>query len=299
MAQLDLAALRVFLAIAETGSITAAADRVHRSAAAVSMQAGKLERAIGRTLLRRLPRGVELTAEGEQLLAYARRIVRLEQEAVSSLVRPALRGTVRIGTPDDYAHCFLPDLLARFNEHEPDIAIEVHCQASQILLQELRDGNLDLAVITQTGDEPEGEVLHHEPVVFAGTQGFRHFHDLPVSLALWLPGCPIRTMALKALDNAGIAYRIAYTSPSNAALQAAVLAGLAVGAMARSTLTPDMKVLEQADGFPSAGHIRLALHRRPDFSSAVVEELARHIVSWFRDLSPAIGSSRWRLTAHG
>lgn len=284
MAQLDLQSLRTLVAVADEGSITGAAERVSRTQAAVSMQINKLERLLDRPLLRRLPRGVELTPAGEQLLGYARRMVRLEQEAVHVMSRPPLKGTVRIGTPDDYAHCFLPAILARFHEHEPEIAVEVHCQTSEILREELRQGRLDLVMVTCAGDDPGGRVLVSEPVVFAAARGSRLQEAEVLPLALWLPGCPIRAMALRALEEARIEYRAAYTSPSNAALLAAVSRGLAVGVMARSTLTADLVVLGADQGLPPLGHIQIAILRNASRASPVTDELHNHIVESFASL---------------
>lgn len=295
MAQLDLPALRAFVAVADAGSITAAAERVARSQAAVSMQITKLERSLGKPLLERLPRGVALTDAGEQLLSYARRMVRLEYEALGAVRQPRLKGTVRIGTPDDYAHCFLPGVLARFAEVEPDVAIEVHCQNSSLLYEELRQGNLDLALITHTAAGAGGEVVHTEPVVFATVGGADLHRRSPLPLALWLPGCPLRGLALRALDTAGIDYRVAYTSPSNAGLQAAVLSGLAVGVMARSTLTPDMIVLDRRQGLPPVGEIQLELLQREARGDTLVGSLGDHIRDCFQNRH-GLAASPWRLT---
>jgi DNA-binding transcriptional LysR family regulator len=295
MPQLDLPALKAFVAVADTGSITAAAERVARSQAAVSMQINKLERGLGKPLLARLPRGVALTEAGEQLLGYARRMVRLEYEALGAVRQPRLKGTVRIGTPDDYAHCFLPGVLARFAEVEPEVAVEVHCQDSAALYEQLRRGQLDVALVTHTAAGGGGEIVHTEPVVFATVAGADLHRRSPMPLALWLPGCPVRALALRALDTAGIDYRVAYTSPSNAGLQAAVLSGLAVGVMARSTLTPDMVVLDQRHGLPAAGEIQLELLQRDSGRDTLVGSLCEHIRDCFQNRHGLVASP-WRLT---
>ncbi|WP_435103306.1 LysR substrate-binding domain-containing protein [Arhodomonas sp. AD133] len=298
MTHLDLAALRAFVAVVDTGSITAAAERVSRTQAAVSMQISKLERSLGKPLLKRLPRGVEATPTGEHLLTYARRMVRLEQEAVNSVVRPPLRGTVRIGTPDDYAHCFLPRILARFAEAEPAVAVELHCQTSDILRRQIRDGELDLVLASCEDSGLDGRVVHSEPIVFATVPGAGLELQEMLPLAMWLPGCPIRAMTLRALDEANIAYRVAYSSPSNAGLQAAVLSGLAVGAMARSTLTPDMVVLDESQGMPGVGSIHIALYRSHHRQSAVIDELHEHILHSFRNQHEEPASTPWALASN-
>src|SRR5690606_36877221 len=99
---LELDVLRTFVAIAETGSFTTAAGAVFRTPSAVSLQIKKLEETLGRSLFSRDARSVSLTADGEVLIGYARRLLAINHEAVSKFVVPDIRGVVRLGSPDDY-----------------------------------------------------------------------------------------------------------------------------------------------------------------------------------------------------
>jgi DNA-binding transcriptional LysR family regulator len=118
---LDTDLLRTFVAIADSGSFTRAGELVHRTQSAVSMQVKRLEEALGKPVFQRQGRTVALTAEGEALLGYARRILKLHEEAVATLTRPDLVGTVRIGIPDDYVMRFLPGILTRFAQAYPRV----------------------------------------------------------------------------------------------------------------------------------------------------------------------------------
>ena len=125
--QLDPDLLRTFVTIVDAGGFTQAAKQVHRTQSAVSMQVRRLEETLDRVLFERDGRGVRLAPDGEALLGYARRLLKLHDEAVAALTRPDLFGLVRIGTPDDYVDRFLPEILARFARAFPRVQVEVNC----------------------------------------------------------------------------------------------------------------------------------------------------------------------------
>src|ERR1700749_1011601 len=147
-AMLDTAQLRSFPSIVDEGSFTRAAERVHKTQSAVSMHVRRLEEQLGCALFVKHGRGAKLTAEGEQLVDYARRILREEAGAIAALSRHGLRGTVRFGVPDDYAEAFLSDILLRFNHRHPLVEIAVSCANSVELSALVRAGAIDLALVT-------------------------------------------------------------------------------------------------------------------------------------------------------
>lgn len=103
--------LRTFLAVAESGNITRAGEKVGRTQSAVSTQIKRLEDGLEEPLFKRGPRGVELTDRGKQLLPYAQRIVGLVEEAAAALRSAPLDGPVRIGIPEEYSRAILPRVL--------------------------------------------------------------------------------------------------------------------------------------------------------------------------------------------
>ena len=125
---LDIDQLRTFMAIADTGSFTRAADVVFKTQSAVSMKMKRLEERIGKPLFERDGRASRLTEDGERLLDYARRIVKLNMEAVSAFATAELTGRVRLGVPDDYADRYLPEILARFSRSNPRAEVTVICE---------------------------------------------------------------------------------------------------------------------------------------------------------------------------
>ena len=145
---LETPLLRTLVAVAETGSFTRAATQVHRTQSAVSMQIKKLEEIVGKPLFERDRRQTGLTREGEALVEYARRILNLHDEALAAVSQPELSGIVRIGTPDDYAAGFLPDVLSDFAESHPNVEVELRCEVSAKIWQAFAAGEVDVALLT-------------------------------------------------------------------------------------------------------------------------------------------------------
>ena len=274
---LDVEQLKTFLAIADTGSFTRAADEVNKTQSAVSMQMKRLEDQLGRPLFAKEGRGVRFTADGDRLIEYARRIVAISDEAMSAFTRPDITGTIRFGTPDDYAENFLPEILARFSRTHPLVTVDVECISSMVLKDRIAHGELDLAIISTGGSTPTGEVIRREPLVWAtSTRHNTHLLEtLPVAVASL--GCAWRRLAEDGLAKMGRKYRIAYTSSNSAAIDAAVLQGLAVGAMPEMCLRPGMRLLGADEGFPQLGHFDIGLIRKAGRAIPAIEALARHV----------------------
>jgi DNA-binding transcriptional LysR family regulator len=220
-ASLDLDQLRTFVAIAETGSFTRAGDLVYKTQSAVSMQMRRLEERIGKPIFARDGRASRLTEEGERLLGYARRMVRLADETVAAFDDTELSGSIRLGTPDDYADRFLPEILARFSRSNPRVEVSVTCEPSPELIRQAKAGEVDLAIVTNCG-EGQVQVIRREPLLWVvGAQhGAADVDVLP--LALSKPPCMWRAEAIAALTGAGRKYRVLYQSSNATAIAAAV-----------------------------------------------------------------------------
>src|SRR5580704_10789547 len=147
-ALLDVDQLRTFIAIAETGSFTRASEVVHKTQSAVSMQMKRLEERLDRTIFARDGRASKLTDDGERLLDYARRIIKLNVEALAAFSDAELSGRVRLGVPDDYADRYLPEIMARFSRVYPAVELSVMCEPTVHLIERITANELDLAIIT-------------------------------------------------------------------------------------------------------------------------------------------------------
>lgn len=288
--QLSNDLLRTFVAVAETQNFTRAGNIVSRTQSAVSMQMKRLESEVGRGLLLRNggAGGVSLTREGEELLRYSRRILALHDEAVAAVSRPGVEGRVRLGMPEDFASCFLPEVLARFNQAHPNAVVDVVCATGAQVSEMLENGELDMAVRSGVAPSSKSETLRREPLVWiAGRSGLVHERD-PVPLAVYHETCSYGQKSIQALENAGKSYRIAFTSLSTSGVYAAVRAGLAVGVVGVSTLPGyenDVLTLGAQDGFPAPAHATVTLHRRKGNASEVVERLAEHVREAFQELN--------------
>ncbi|MBM7059240.1 LysR family transcriptional regulator [Pseudomonas sp. UL073] len=277
---IDTELLRSFVAIADNGGFTRAAEVVNRTQSAVSMQMKRLEDdVVRRSLFERDGRQVRLTPEGQVLLGYARRILKLHGEVLSTLREPHMVGVVRIGTPDDYVMRFLPGILSRFAQAYPLVQVEVHCEPSFMLLQRQ---DLDLTIVTREPGKEIGQLLRQERFVWAEAIGFSPHEQTPMPLAMFNVDCFCRAWACNALDAMEREYRIAYTSPSLSAIFAVVSAGLAVTAQLQSLITPDMRIIGAAEGLPTLPLTSIVLLRNQASQSEVTETLAEHIAEGFR-----------------
>ena len=286
-ALLDIDQLRTFVVIAETGSFTRAAEVVHKTQSAVSMQMKRLEERIGRPMFERDGRASKLTEDGERLLDYARRIVKLNSEALSTVVGSGLTGSVRLGVPDDYADRYLPEIMARFARSHPDVELTVLCEPTIELVDRIDRGDLDLAIITHKAANRPSEVIRRERLLWVSSNRHSTHLEEPLPLALSRGTCSWRRVALARLDEIGRPYRILYTSGNSSALSAAVLAGLAVTVFPESALRPGMRVLGPADNFPPLPVFDIGLLRNPHETSAVTDALASHIVQGLDNLADA------------
>lgn len=274
---LDTDLLRAFVAVADARSFTRAADALFRTQAAVSQQVKRLEDVVGKRVFERDTKGVRLTGDGEVLLAYARRMLTLNDEAMATMRHGPAPSSVRIGTPDDYATMLLPEILARFAAAYPDIAVEVVCDNSPDLVAEIEKGRYDLALVTRHPDDPAGEHVRREPVLWVAPPNGAVERLDPLPLALFPKGCVVRDLAVAALEGKGRAWRVAFTSKSVVAVHGAVLGGLGVTAMEACTVPPALRLLTAADGFPELPPVDIALHRAPGAASAPVRTLAEAI----------------------
>ena len=281
---LDTDVLRTFVTIAESGSFTRAAREVFRTPSALSMQIKRLEQTLGQPLFVREARQVRLTPEGEVLLGYGRRLLKLNEEAVTQFLAPSLEGRVSFGTTDDVGSRILPGVLAQFARSHPAVQVDVVVGSSATMLQRLEAGELDLVLVTagNDGQEASGESIHSEPLGWAGREGGIASQRAPLPVALANHGCAWRRAALEALDRGGISYRIAYTCEHCSGQEAAMLADLAVSPFPLSLVKPPLRKLDR-DTLPPLGDYQVALVRRSGIGSAA-DTLAGHVVEAFQDV---------------
>ncbi|KAF0280581.1 LysR family transcriptional regulator [Spiribacter aquaticus] len=281
---LDMEILRTFLAISETGSFSRAAQQIHRTPSAVSMQIKRLEEMLGRALFVREPRQVHLTPEGETMLGYARQLLEINDEAVGQFLSPQVGGTVRLGAPDDLGTRVLPGILSLFSRSYPAVQVNVRVGRSPDLMRRLDIGELDIALlVAEAGNRPHrlAEPIYREPLVWAGREGGVALQRTPLPIAVADRGCPWRRMALESLTRSGHRYRIAYTCEHTAAQEAATGQDIAITPLPRGLVHAPLRVIEEDEaGLSPLGDYEVLMLRMPA-RGAAVEALAEHIMDHF------------------
>ena len=282
MPTLDPELLRTFVAIAEAGNFSRAAERVLRTPSAVSLQVKKLEDLLGRTMFRRNTRGVALTADGEVLIGYARRILALNEEASARFLLPRAEGRVRFGAPNDSGIFAIPKFLSRFALTHPQVDVDVRLDASAALRRACDAGALDIVIFAGHAEaDGAGMPIHEEELVWVGLKGGIAAARRPLPLALADVGCDWRARAIDALARAGILHRAAYSSEHCQGQIAAVEADLAIAPLPLSVARPPFARLGMESGLPTLGRFRVHMQIREGAGPAA-EALGRHVAESFK-----------------
>jgi DNA-binding transcriptional LysR family regulator len=265
--------LRAFVAVVDGGGFTRAANRLNSTQSTVSQQLKRLEERLGVSLMQRNTRGVTLTERGELMLGYARRLLALNDEALSALEQTHLRGRVRLGSTQEVADGGLADLLARFTRLHPDVELEMRVDSNMALQHEVERGELDLAVLFQEPGQgaPGNEVIERLRRVWVSVPGLVINPDEPLPLILSNAPCIFRNSVLSALDAIGRPWRIVLSTPSLAGIRAGVRAGLGVCVRSERWLEEDLKIIDQ--GLPQLPDVELAILSGANTGESVVERL--------------------------
>jgi DNA-binding transcriptional LysR family regulator len=287
MRNLDIDLLRTLVVAADLGSFARAAERLGRTQAAISLQMRRLEDRVGKPLLRREGRRSVLTENGERLLEHARRLVRMNDEAVADLSAKALAGTVRLGLPQDVLDTSLPQVLGRFAQDHPGVVVDLRVDRNIELLERLGRGRLDLALVFAPLDASDGERIAKLPMAWIASRGFRYQRGATLPLAVFEPPCVFRSPAVTALEKAGIRWRLAMTSPSLAGLWAGVRARLGVTVRAPLAVPPDLVVLGREARLPRLPVAQLVLHAGREEGSPAVQHLRALLREALRELIPS------------
>lgn len=273
--------LRTFISVVELGGHSKAGAVLGRSQPAISLQIRRLEELVRAQLLSQEGRLIQPTPAGEALLSYAREMVRINDEAVHYFHRSDLGGVLRIGLPTDYAVAFLQGALTRFMHQHPDVEMEIHCDLSRELHQQLRSDSLDIIVAMMSAARmPYLSRAWVEQPIWAAAEGFRLSDDRPVPLGAHVEGCDYRSRMIEALDSAARRWRVVYTGPGISGLQNAVLNGLCITALTKATLQPGMRQLTEDDGFGKLEPLRVGLfYKHPRLSAAGLQLISELVAA--------------------
>lgn len=256
---LDMDILRTLVAAKQLGAFNRAARQVGRSQSAISQQIHKFEERIGQALFEKQGRGLALTDAGEVILAYAQRILDLNDEAVAAVHGLSLDGAVRFGLPGDFAETWLPAVLGRFRRAHPTVRIEAMVDRSISLLERMEKGELDLCLTLGLDVRANSEVLATLPMTWIGGKEPIWRRGEPVPLALFEQPCIFRSAAVSALDAVGLPWRVTFTSPSLSGLWAAVDAGLGITLRTAASGPEHLTVYNERSGLPALPSVHLCL----------------------------------------
>lgn len=277
MKKLESDLLRTFLAVADAGSVTGGADRIHRSQSAASVQVKQLEELLGKSVFKRHGRGVVLSDLGEALAPVARRVVETLDSAMAEFSDAGLVGSLRIGIPDDHGKQALSRIIAEFTREHPKVDLMVHCALGTGYPAALASGDLDLAVYEVEQVVPGTDLICEQQMYWVGARGLSLLDRDPVPVALFDRACWWRDVALRALEKSGRSYRVVYSSESVTGIAAAIEAGIAIGVLDRSALTPDLVVLTEEDGLGEMPTSKLVLSRRKGADDAICDSMTNAI----------------------
>lgn len=277
MRHVDLDLLRTFLAVVETGSFAAAAERLGCTQPAVSLQIKRLETMFDQELIERA-RPARATEPGQTVLGYARRMLRLNDELLDRFA-PSRQGIVlRVGIPNDFSVAMLPMALSRFAAAEPNVMLDLQSELSHTLLDGLNAGKFDL-VVAMTAERVSDNAIKtwNERLVWIAPPNMKPGGDGVLPLVCYPEGCVYRARILKRLAEEGLNWRIVMTSPSFTSVTDAVRSGLGAGAFAETTAPADLRV-ERRKPWPDLGMVSVGLFRHPDGLNGAGQRLADHLL---------------------
>ena len=270
--------LATFLAVAETGSFTRAAERLGLSQPTVSQHVQRLERAAGRTLIDRDTRQVRLTDNGDAMAGFARSILAAHAAADSYFSGTAMRGRLRFGAADDLAITQLPRILRDFRQAYPQINLELTVGQSAPLYRRLKAGQLDLIFIKQNSGSTEGDRVSTDSMVWMGLDNTELGPGDAVPLIAYQDPSLSRQMAIDALESAGRVWRITCNTREVNGVLAAVRAGLGVAPFPRTLIPADLVKVTNRLGLPELGEVEFSLLSNPRAAADPVAALARAIM---------------------
>ena len=281
MRNLDITTLRSFVAVAESGGVTRAAGFLHLTQSAVSMQLKRLEELLDVELLDRSGRSIALTAEGEQLLGYARRMVALNDEIVSRLTDEAFEGEIKLGVPHDVVHPVIPRVLQRFNASFPRVNVNLTTSNTRELKEEFARGAFDLIITTETKGSADCETIHEMQLRWVGAVNGSSWRQRPLRLG-FCRRCIFRTEATAALDKSGLPWEMVLDSDSDRTVEATVSADLAIGVLLEGTQPHHQVLIDHGGALPDLPIQKINLYGAERVRAPYVAELADLLRSNFR-----------------
>ncbi|SLN23891.1 HTH-type transcriptional regulator GltC [Roseovarius albus] len=276
MRNLDMTTLRSFMTVADHGGVTRAATVLNLTQSAVSMQLKRLEELLDVELLDRSNRTIALTAAGEQLLGYARKIIQLNDEVVGRLTDDLYEGELVLGVPHDIVYPVIPRVLKTFNSVFPRVKVVLRSSSTMKLHEALTKGEVDLILTTEGTPKQGGETLAEVPLRWAGTVDGQVWKRRPLKLA-FCNVCIFRPIAIRELNEAGIEWELALDADDDRSADVLISADLAIGAILESSIPPHQVAIPNNSGLPDLGVQQINMYHgaNPDLAQQQLADLLR------------------------
>lgn len=283
---LDLTALRSFVTVADCGGVTRAAGTLNLTQSAVSMQLKRLEDSLDVKLLDRSARKIALTAPGEQLLSYARRMLELNDEAFSRLTATEFEGEIVLGVPHDIVYPSIPLVLQHFHADYPRMRVNLESSFTTRLKEKFARGECDMILTTEDDLDAGGETLVELPLVWIGAPNGVAWRQRPLRLA-FEHRCIFRKSVQEALDNAGIPWEVSIESDQSRTIEASVSADLAVHVMLENTAPPYSEPIQHGGALPELASKKINLYISEQMKGEAAERLRDLICQAYRNHASA------------
>lgn len=268
---LDLVSLRTLIAVAETGGMTRAANTLHMTQSAVSMQMKRLEEHLSVQLLKRDGRKVVTTVEGDRLISYARRLLEINNEAMRSLKEPLHDASITCGVSGDIVHPYLPKILQGFQNNYPRLGINLKTDFSYFLRRGLKNGIYDVILTTELAPAEGGVVLTKQPLVWMGNPDGECWKKRPLPVAL-SHNCMFRKPVLEALDNAGVDWLDVAQSMTDESALVVSAADLGVRAELAFGCAQGIAAIEHDNQLPTLPDYCVVMYCSPGLNREIADE---------------------------
>ena len=274
---IDVGLIRTFLAVAETGGMTQAAQTLNLTQGAVSQQIKRLESLFDKQLFDRSNKNMRLTADGEKLIVSAQRFLTLNDEVWHLMTEPPFSGEVRLGVPPDIVGLFLPAVLRQFCREYPRVRVTLVSDSTPILLESLRRNDIDLTLTTEAERGRGDELLFSDQLVWVGAKGGEAAHRSPLPIALGSESCAFNEPTRHALNRANIDWCPVVQVGGLEAIITSLEADMAVAAYLSQAVPSPLKVVDSNVGLPKLPRYHVNLRSSSVERNPIADELARYI----------------------
>jgi DNA-binding transcriptional LysR family regulator len=270
--------IRTLITISEVGGYTRAAHVLGRTQPAITLQIKRLEALVNAKLVSQVGQKSILTDDGQLLAVYARKILRLNDDAIAKFSTQASGDTLRIGLPTDFATEYLQKALMQFSHRKPAVQLKIRCDLSARLLEELHEDEHDI-IVALYSDEDNQYLSHQwsQQPIWVCAEQFKLDNQQPVPIIAHHEGCAYRDRMTSVLSRERRQWNIVFSAPGIAELQRAVLASFGVTALTGSTLLDGMREMGEDEGFPALQPIQLGIFYRHSQMSEAGSRLIKHL----------------------